>query len=193
MESWSEGSHKDTYNYRSACNAELYRGADSRKHDRDASEDESQDDAHEDGQKVGIGKSLRFVAEDGAYILDCPGLTYDCELVSQLQAKVPRREEVDAGPVYACDVDAVGVSQTHVAKLHSVMFGLGHEHLGGNKLAVDGVPVDVLLVPVGLFLLSEEELDLFNVLFSGDHQNMLVFLEDCFRRRDDQPFILPYP
>ena len=60
------------------------------------------------------------------------------------------------------------------------MFRLGYKDLLGYKLAVDGVPVDVLLVPIYVFLVSEQHIDAFYILLSGDDEYMLILFQDCF-------------
>ena len=80
-------------------------------------------------------------------------------------------------PEYTGDVDAVGVPQAQLREFLAVDFGARHEDALRGELAVDGVPVDVLRIPVLLFLLPEDQAQCVGLARGGDHEDDVVFLQ----------------
>ena len=73
----------------------------------------------------------------------------------------------------------------------AVDFGPRDEDALRDELAVDGVPVDVLLVPVLLLLFAEDHPEGFGFAGGGDHQDDVVLLEGLVRRGDRDPPVAP--
>ena len=110
-------------------------------------------------------------------MLDRGGFAHDRQAVAHLQTQVGGGQQLYARAVDAADVDAVIVAQAQRGELLAVDFGARHEDALRDELAVDGVPVDVLRVPVLLFLLSEDQAQRIGLARGGDHEDDVVLLQ----------------
>ena len=61
-----------------------------------------------------------------------------------------------------------------------------------DELAVDGVPVDVLLVPVLLLLLAEDHPQRLGIGRGGDDEDDVILLQGLVRRGDRDLPVAPY-
>ena len=110
-------------------------------------------------------------------MLDRGGFAHDRQAVAHLQTQVGGGQQLYARAVDAADVDAVIVAQAQRGEFLAVDFGARHEDALRGELAVDGVPVDVLRVPVLLFLLSEDQAQRIGLARGGDHEDDVVLLQ----------------
>ena len=77
-------------------------------------------------------------------------------------------------------------------QLSAVDLGARHHDALRNELAVHGVPVDAVAVPVLLLLFAEDQPQAVGVGGRRDHQDDVVALQDLVRRGDRHAAVAPY-
>ena len=140
--------------------------------------------------------SLRFFFGVAEHLLDVVHrrrFAHDDHAVADLQYEARRGQQRYAAAVDAADVDPVAVSQPQRSNFFAVDFGAGDDDRLRDQPAVDRVPVDVLLVPVGLFLLAEERRECLGVLFGRDDQQPVALLQLRVGGGDRDLAVAPQP
>ena len=92
---------------------------------------------------------------------------------------------------YTADIDVVGVPQAERTQLFSIDFRTGDNDVFGNELAVYGVPVDVLLVPIPVFLFTEQDSQTWSIFFGGDDQKTVIFSYNRIRSWNTHGSVMP--
>ncbi len=119
------------------------------------------------------------VAEDLFDFFDVGGTSDYVEYVAELEDEFGCGEQVESTAADSADVDVVLVAQAQRAEFFAVDRGSADDDAARDELVVDGVPVDVFLVPVTGFLFAEEDFQFCGVFRGGDDEQVVVFEKDC--------------
>lgn len=141
-------------------------------------EEYAQYDSDEDDGEVRVLELRVGVAEDFCYVVDSFLLADDRQPVAELQHEVGRGKELYAGARHTGNVDAVAIAEPERAEFLSVDFGARDYEVTRDERGVDGVPVDIVLVPVLLLLSAENHAQFGLLLVGGDCKQTVAFGED---------------
>ena len=175
VHSRTESTDKNAYDNRASCKSQLHGSADTGDSDRYCSQCKAEDNAHEYSNQIRFFQALDSIAQYFFHILYGSRLTYYRQSVAQLQSQFRRSQQLHATAIYATDIDAVMIAQMQRTQFLSVQFGTCHHDTLRNQLAVNGIPVDILLVPVRIFLFAEQHRQCRRTLFGSDDQQTVTF------------------
>ena len=159
--------------------------------DGDAAQEQTKHDAHEDGDHVRLVEMLDGVAELIGHFFDAVGLTDDGDAVAHAEHEVGGGHELYASTLHAADIDAIAVAELQCAEVSSVDFRACDENALRDEFGVERIPVDVLLVPVGLVASSEKHGELLDKLALRDDEDAIVFLKQGFGRWENHLSVAP--
>ena len=170
-----ERTNQDTYDNRSAGKSQLHRSTDARQGNGNRTQSQPQDDTDKHRYQIRFFQALDGISQHFFHILDGGSLTYHCQTVAQLQSQFRGGKQLHAATVHTADVDAVMIAQVQRAQFLSVQFGTCHHDTLRDELAVYGIPVYILFVPVGMFLFTEQYGQCRSILFRSHHQQAVSF------------------
>ena len=181
MEPGAEGAYQDSHNDGSTRQAQLDRHAHTRDGDGDGPQRQSEHDAHKHGNQVGLLQVLDGIAQHLLHILYGCRFTHYGQAVAQLQGQTGSSQQLHTVAVDAADVHTIVVAQVKRTQLLAVELTSGHHDALRHQLAVDGIPVNVLLVPVGMLLFAEEHRQSRHILLLGHHQQAVALAQHLLR------------
>ena len=95
------------------------------------------------------------------------------------------RKNVNAGAVYACDIDSECVSEVQGLEFCTIGIRLCHENMTGYQHSVYVVPVYIFLVPVFIYDFSEKFFCCADLTFFGHDHDMFTFFQNSVSVGDD--------
>ena len=102
------------------------------------------------------------------------GLAHHGHTVAILEHEVIGGKQLDVAAHHTADVHAVSIAQMKGAEHLAVEHRTGHDDHTTLHMRVDGVPVDLLAVPVFLHLLAKQDLHGVGLMRRGHHQQVVV-------------------
>ena len=100
-------------------------------------------------------------------------------------------KELDVASHYAAYVYAVGLAHVQRAERFRVELGACHDDDAALDGGVDGVPVNLVAVPVLLHVFSEEDVHDRHLVTCGDYEDVVVLHHDGLRHRHDNLAVSP--
>ncbi len=117
--------------------------------------------------------------------------THHRDAVAILQAQVVAGQELDVAAQHTTHVDTIGVAQLQLAQVTAVEGGARHDADTALHVGVDGIPVDLLAVPVFLHLLAEEQHHGVFILLGSHHEQRVALQDDGGRHGHDDLSVAP--
>ena len=176
MQSWPECTYQYTYNNRTSGKTQLHRHRHSRYGKWYATYNQADAHSHKHAYQIRFVEGLCGVAEQFFHILYGVLLTHHHQAVAQLQSQVWSSQKFHTATIDACGVDAIFVSEFQRSEFLAIPFGLGDYYLLRYQVAVDGVPVDIFIVPIHFHhAFAKKQREVLGILFACHHQQMIVF------------------
>ena len=89
------------------------------------------------------------------------------------------------------DIDSIMISQPERSQFLPVQFRASDNNALGDQFTVNRIPVNVLFVPIRIFLFAEKHSQSQRIFFSRNHQQAITFLQHFIRSRNTDMSVTP--
>ena len=171
MQARTVGADEQSHHNRTAGETKSHGIGHARNEERNASQQQAQHDANENRDHVRLFEASHHVAQLFRHALQTLCFSDDGDAVTHAKQKTGRCHELDAAALHSADVHAVAGAELQASQFFAVDFGACDENALGDEFRIEGVPIDVLSVPVLVVATPEIECQLLQLLLLRDDQD----------------------
>ena len=122
---------------------------------------------------------------------DAASLQPLCQAVAQLKYQSRSSKQLHPRPVNTADINSVMVSQPECTEFLTIQFGTGDNDTLRDQFAVNRIPVNVLFIPIRIFLFTKKHGQGQSIFLRSYHQQTVTFLQYLVRSRNTYMSVTP--
>ena len=192
MHTRTERTNQNTHHDRTTRNTQTHRSRHSRNVQRNGSDGKSEDDSEEDGAQVRLVERLNGISQELLYMVDTRRIAHHGQTVAVLQTEVIGSQQTDITTQHSAHVDAIGISHLQASQSLAVQSRTGHHDDAAFHLCINRIPVYLIIIPLLVHLFSEENLHRRNLILIGNHEHIIIGMENRISLRHNHLLSSPY-
>ena len=125
-------------------------------------------------------------------MVDARRVAHHRQSVAILQTEVVGSQQSDITTQHSAHIHAIGIAHLQASQSLAVESRTGHHDDSALQFGIDGIPVHLIIIPLLIHLLSEENLHGRSLILIGNHEHIIVGMEHGISLRNDDLLASPY-
>ena len=192
MHTRPQRTNQNTHHDRTTGNTQTHRSRHSRNIQRNGSYGKTENDSEEDSAEVRLVQGLYGITQKLFYMVDTRRVANYSQPVAVLQTEVICSKQTDITTKHSTHIHAIGISHLQTAQALTVQSRTGNNDNAAFYLRINRIPVYLIIIPLLIHLLSEENLHRRDLFLIGNHEHIIIRMKNRISLRNYHLFASPH-